>query len=113
MSRILETANGTTSLTMDYEIEIDYLFDVEKMDDTTRVAYQQVQSFIAQHGETLTLEIEVSIDGGEASLDGIERITSEKMRKTIEYAAVPTYLMKKIESDAEDYAEENGLESFL
>ena len=46
-------------------------------------------------------------------VDGIECITSEKMRKTIEYAAVPTYLMKKIESDAEDYAEENGLESFM
>ena len=113
MSKILETANGTTSLTMDYDIELEYLFDLESLDDTNRPIYEEVKAFVATYGETLSIDIEVSIDGGEASFDGIERITSEKTRKTIDYATVPTFLMKQIESNAEDYAEETGLESFL
>ena len=113
MSKILETANGTTSLNMDYEIELEYLFDDEELDDTKRLVYEEVQAFVAMHGETLSVDIEASIDGGEACFEGILEISSDKTRKSIDHSAVPTFLMKQIESDAEDYAEENGLGSFL
>ena len=113
MSKILDTVNGTTSLNMDHYIELENIFDVETLDDTKRPIYEEVKAFVATYGETLSIDIEVSIDGGEASFDGIEQITSEKTRKTIDYATVPTFLMKQIESNAEDYAEETGLESFL
>ena len=113
MSKILETASGTTSLNMDYDIELEYLFDDEELDDTKRLVYEEVQAFVAMHGETLSVDIEASIDGGEACFEGILEITSDKTRTTIDHSAVPTFIMKQIESDAEDYAEENGLGSFL
>jgi len=113
MSKILATANGTTSVTMDYEIELEYLVDVQNKDDKQGLEYEEVQAFIANHGDTLSIEIEVSIDGGEAIFDDIEEITSEKTGRTIDCSDIPTLLMKDIESSAQDCAEENGLESFL
>ena len=113
MSKVLEMANGTTSLTMDYEIELEYLFDVENMNDTNQPVYQEVQTFVEKFGQILSIEIEVCISGGYASYDGIEEITSEKTLETIQYSEVPTFLIEQIEKNAEWYAEENGLESFL
>lgn len=113
MSKILDTANGTTSLNMDHDIELEYLFDDEELNDTKRPVYEEVKAFVEKYGETLSIDIEVSIDGGEACFEGILEITSEKTRKTLDHSAVPTFLMKQIESNAEDYAEENGLGSFL
>jgi hypothetical protein len=113
MSKILDTANGTTTLNMYYDIELEYLFDDQELDDTKRQIYEEVQAFVAKHGETLSVDIEASIDGGEACFEGILEITSEKTRQTIDHSTVPKFLIKQIESNAEDYAEENGLETFL
>ena len=113
MSRILETANGTTTITTDYEIEIDALFELDKLTNEQRVEYEKVKSFIALHGTIILINIEVEIDEGIASFRNIEDFISEKTSQTIDPTSIPKILMDEFESTAEFYAEENGLSSFL
>ena len=113
MSRILDTVFGSVTVSMQYDIEIEHLFDIPNLTDEQRPIYEAVQEFILKYGTSLSIDIEACIDGGYASFDCIEDISSEKTLQTIDEGNIPKFLMEKIEAEAETYAEDNGLEAFL
>jgi len=115
MSRILDTANGSTSVSMTYEIKdyLEDLFNTDKLDAKKLLLKQEIQSFIDKYGDCLSVEVDVSIDEGYACSEGITEICSENTGARIELSEIPEFLLSKIDETASEYAEENGLESFF
>ena len=112
MSRILETASGSTSVQMSYEIQIYDLFD-EAIAPKDKDNREYVQLFVERHGTTIEVSIDVDIEEGEAYFSGIDEMYAEKTGAEISPSELPPFLWKNIEARAKKYAVDNGLEAFL
>ena len=111
MSKVLNMANGDTTLWMSFDIELYDLFDEENLQEDEREEYERCLAFTQKYGEILDVQVFADIDEGYSEYAGYGAICLG--RNAIDEAEIPGTILGAIESSAESCAESEGLESFL
>lgn len=111
MSKVLNMANGDTTLWMSFDIELYDLFDEENLPEDEKEEYELCLAFTQKYGEVLDVQVFAEIDEGYSEYAGYGAICLG--RNPIDEAEIPGTILGAIESSAESYAESEGLDSFL
>ena len=111
MSKVLNMANGDTTLWMSFDIELYQLFDEENIQEDEKEEYELCLAFTQKYGEVLEVQVFADIDEGYSEYAGYGAICLGST--TIDEAEIPGIILGAIESSAESYAESEGLNGFL
>jgi hypothetical protein len=111
MSKILDTANGESSLDMDFDIDLYDYFDLENPKENEKEALAACQAFIEEYGDFLSVEVFAEISEGYAMYAGYGNIYSG--RTCIDPSKIPDIILSDIEDHAKSCAEEYGLGAYF